>query len=170
MLLRSCTLICLGVMTFASPASAQEADSLRDAFLDRLTGSWTMTGHVRGDSVQYDARGEWVLNHQFLSIRMEDVNSPPEYAAHVYIGYDQEDQEYVAHWLDSFGGGPSETLGYGQRDGNAIVFKFKYPDGPFRTTFERGTGRTWHVLMRSKGDDGKWSTFAEYEVEPTSSP
>ena len=50
-----------------------------------------MTGHVRGDSVQYDARGEWVLNHQFLSIRMEDVNSPPEYAAHVYIGYDQGD-------------------------------------------------------------------------------
>lgn len=55
-----------------------------------------MTGHVQGDSVQYDANGEWALNHRFLRIRMKDINSPPGYAAHVYIGYDQEDQEYVA--------------------------------------------------------------------------
>lgn len=101
---------------------------------------------------------------------MNDVNSPPEYAAHVYIGYDHEDHVYVAHWLDYFGGGPSETLGYGRREGNAIAFEFEYRDGPFRTTFETGTGRTWTLLMRSKENDGKWSTFAEYQVEPTPTP
>jgi hypothetical protein len=47
-----------------------------------------MRGQVQGDSVQYDADAEWVLGHQFLRLRMTDLNDPPQYAAHVYIGYD----------------------------------------------------------------------------------
>lgn len=171
MLLRFYFLVWIGGMVLSFPVSAQEADGpLQDPFLDDLTGAWTMTGHVMGDSVRYDAHGKWTLNHQFLRFRMEDVNSPPEYVARVYIGYDREDQEYVAHWLDSSGGRPSETLGYGEREGRAVEFKFDYPDGPFRTTFEKRTGQAWHVLMRTKGEDGDWSTFAEYDVTPKSTP
>lgn len=95
---------------------------------------------------------------------------PPEYVAQVFIGYDHQAQEYVAHWLDSSGGRASKTLGYGQREDNAVEFTFDYPDGPFRTTFEKKTDERWHVLMRSKGDDGPWSTFAEYDMTSTSNP
>lgn len=129
-----------------------------------------MVGHVMGDSVKYDADGKWVLNHQFLRFRMEDVNAPPEYVAHVYIGYDRTKNDYVAHWLDSSGGRPSKTLGYGEQDGTGITFSFEYPDGPFRTTFEENEDGTWHVLMRAKGDDGDWSTFAEYDMRRSSTP
>lgn len=169
---RFLVVLCLGLFLLR-PALAQEEGEpphLEDAFLDRLTGTWTLTGHVMGDSVTYAADAEWVLKHQFLRLRMEDVNTPPEYVAHVYIGYDPEEEEYVAHWLDDFGGRSSQTLGYGQREGEAITFEFDYPDGPFHTTFEQKNGEAWHVLMRAQQDDGSWSTFAEYDVEPSSSP
>lgn len=97
---------------------------------------------------------------------MKDVHDPPEYAAHVYIGYDPEDEQYVAHWIDSTGGRSSETLGYGQREDDAITFKFNYPDAPFRTTFKRRPDGTWNVLMRTKDGPEAWSTFAEYDVKP----
>lgn len=171
MRLRFFPLVWIAILAVSCPALAQDGDGpLQDPFLDDLTGTWTMTGHVMGDSVEYNATGQWVLNHQFLRLRMEDVNAPPEYVAQVFIGYDHKEEEYVAHWLDSSGGRPSKTLGYAQREENALEFKFDYPDGPFRTTFVKKTDERWHVLMRSKGDDGEWSTFAEYNVEPRSSP
>lgn len=166
-------MFCLGLLLIALPASAQEESEprpLHDAFHDRLTGTWTMTGHVMGDSVTYEADAEWVLGHQFLRLRMEDVNTPPEYVAHVYIGYDPEDEQYVAHWLDDTGGRASETLGYGKRDGNAVTFEFDYPEAPFHTTIEQTSGEAWHLLIRSKGENGAWSTFAEYDVALASSP
>lgn len=167
---RFLALLCLGFFLLR-PSIAQEdsePDRFHDAFLDQLTGTWTMTGHVMGDSVTYEADAEWVLDHQFLRLRMEDVNAPPEYVAHVYIGYDGTDDQYLAHWLDDSGGRYSKTLGYGQREGEALTFEFDYPNGPFHTTFAQRAGETWHVSMRAKEDEGTWSTFAEFDVEPTS--
>lgn len=166
-------LVLFGALTvvLSSSVSAQETQGpLQDPFLDELVGTWSMTGHVMGDSVKYDASGTWVLNHQFLRLRMEDVNSPPEYVAQVFIGYDPRKEEYIAHWLDSSGGRASKTLGYAQREKDTMEFKFDYPDGPFRTTFEKKSNDRWHLLMRSKGDDGQWSTFAEYDMTPILNP
>jgi hypothetical protein len=129
-----------------------------------------MRGQVMGDSVEYNANGKWVLNHQFLRLRMKDVNAPPEYVAQVFIGYDHQAEEYVAHWLDSSGGRSSKTLGYAQRVDNTLEFTFEYPDGPFRTKFEKQTENRWHVHIRSKEDDGRWDTFAEYDMTPRSTP
>lgn len=155
MRIRSFGLVCIGTLILSAPVAAHEAgETLEDPFLDDLVGTWTMTGHVRGDSIEYHARGGWVLNDQFLRFRMEDVNAPPAYAARVYIGYDREEQEYVAHWLDVTGGGSSKTIGYGQLENGSVQFNFDYPEGPFRTTFERKRDAVWHILMRSKGDDG----------------
>ena len=170
MRIRPSILLCLGLLIFATPVDAQDTEGpLQDAFLDGLAGAWSMNGHVMGDSVTYDANGTWVLNHQFLRFRMEDVHSPPEYVARVFVGYDPKEEEYVAHWLDSSGGRPSKTLGYGERENGALTFTFEYPDGPFRTTFEATSDTTWHIHMRSKAD-GKWSTFAEYDVVPRPHP
>lgn len=160
------------LFVLSPPAQAQEADTtgFQDALLDQLVGNWTMTGHVMGDSVRYDAEAQWVLGHQFLRLRMTDVNTPPEYAAHIYIGYDPSKDAYVAHWLDTAGGQPSTTLGYGHREGDAVMFRFEYPDGPFRTTFEQDPDGTWHVRMRSKSEAGEWQPFAVYVLRRSDDP
>lgn len=164
-------LLLMGLACLVVPATqAQDAESSRfqDAFLDDLTGEWVMTGHVMGDSVQYDAEAQWVLGHQFLRLQMTDVTSPPEYAAHVYIGHNPAEKEYVAHWLDTSGGGASTTLGHGERTGDRVTFRFDYPDGPFRTTFERSANGRWRVQMRSKEESGEWSSFADFVMTPAS--
>ena len=99
-------------IVLSAQAQAPDTSRFQYALLDRLTGEWTMTGQVMGDSVQYNADAEWLLDHQFLRLHMTDVNDPPEYSAHVYVGYDSTAQQYVAHWLNTTGAGhplPSDT-------------------------------------------------------------
>jgi hypothetical protein len=96
---------------------------------------------------------------------MRDVSDPPAYQATVYIGYDNTSERYVTHWLDTFGGRFSETLGFGKRSGNAVLFVFEYPDGPFHTTFTLNSGaKTWSVLMEDRGTGGLWREFAHYTL------
>lgn len=91
------------------------------------------------------------FNHQFLRIEMDDDKTPSEYEAVIYIGFDDEKKSYVVHWIDVFGGRFSETLGYGKREGNKIVFSFDYPSGPFRNTFTwNETGKSWNFLMQAR--------------------
>ena len=164
-------LLCAG----AGPvrARAQEADApldgprriFQDSLLEHLTGDWSMAGRVRGRPVTYTLHAEWVLNHQFLELRMRDVAEPPAYQAMVYLGYDNTSERYVTHWLDAFGGRWSETLGYGQRAGAAVRLVFEYPDGPFHTTFTwNPKDRTWTVLMEDRGPGGVWQEFASYTL------
>lgn len=162
------SLLCLASL---QPATAQQGPppAFEDALLDDLAGTWTMKGQVRGDSVTYRATAEWVLGHQFLRIQMQDVtNTPPQYSAHVYVGYDPENEEYVAHWLDDTGGRASKTLGTGSRNGDELRLLFEYPDAPFRTVFERRSPDRWQVRMRAKGDDDTWQPFADYVLTPHS--
>lgn len=126
-----------------------------------------MTSHVMDDSVRYDATAEWVLGHQFLRLQMTDVNQPPQYATHVYIGYDSTGQRYVAHWLDISGGGASTTLGHGRRQNDTLIFRFDDSDGPYRTAFEHRPDGTGRVRMRSKSESGEWRPFAAYTMRPT---
>ena len=161
--LRAPLVLLLGLLC-AAPAGAQAPPPVADALLDGLVGTWTLTGQVMGDSVRYDADAEWVLGHQFLRLRMTDAQRPPQYAAHVYVGYDSTAQRYVAHWLDTTGGGASTTLGTGRRTDSTLTFRFDYPDGPFRTTFEHRADGRWRVRMRSKDASGTWTPFASYSM------
>jgi hypothetical protein len=134
----------------------------RDELLDNLAGDWKITRKFKTRTVENTARAEWVLNHQFLLIKMKDVNNPPQYEANIYIGYDNASERYVAHWIDVFGGRFSETLGYGTRNGNSIKFVFEYPDGPFINIFTWNTEKkSWTFLMQQKDPTGKWTLFAE---------
>ena len=158
--------ICLGSVVTIHALSQEPLDGpgriFRDELLDKLVGNWKLTRRIRGRTVENTVRAEWVLNHQFLQIHMKDVATPSAYEAMVFIGYDNTSERYVVHWLDSFGGRFSETLGYGQRSGNSIKFVFEYPDGPFHNTFtwdERAGG--WNFLMQNKDKTGKWVVFAE---------
>jgi hypothetical protein len=135
--------------------------TFQDPFLENLAGRWILTRTMRGRTTESAFDAEWVLNHQFLRIRMKDTADPP-YEAHVYVGYDNASDRYVAHWLDVFGGRFSETLGYGRRSGNSIEFVFEYGDGPFRNrlTWDPGA-KTWSFLLTQKDASGKWTTFSE---------
>ena len=159
-------LICLSALMLTRVAAQEPQDGrnriFRDDLLDNLVGNWKVTRKIRGQTFETSAQGEWVLNHQFLQIRMKDANNPPAYEALVYIGYDNASERYVVHWLDVFGGRFSETLGYGSRSGNSIKFVFEYPDGPFHNTFTwNPETKTWQFLMQSKDKTGKWVIFAE---------
>ena len=156
----------------AASATAQQPEPLdgpkrifQDPVLEKLIGTWAMVGAVGSRPGTYSLHVEWALNHQFLKLDMRDVADPPAYQATVYIGYDNTSERYVAHWLDAFGGRFSETLGFGTRNGNAVLFVFEYPDGPFHTTFTLNSdAHTWNVLMQVRGAGGSWREFAHYAL------
>lgn len=156
---------CVGLLQIKTTAQ-QPLDGreriFHDELLDNLVGEWKITRKFKTRTAENSASIEWVLNHQFLLIKMKDVNTPPQYEANIYIGYDNASDRYVAHLIDVFGGRFSETLGYGRRDGNVIKFVFEYPDGPFLNTFTWNKDkRSWTFLMQQKHSAGNWTLFAE---------
>jgi len=133
----------------------------QDDLLERLVGRWTITRKIRGTEVRNRATARWVLHHQFLELRLEDVAKPSAYEAIVLIGYNNADKKYVIHWCDSYGGKFS-SRGTGKRAGDAIAFEFPYEEGPFYNTFtwNRDAG-SWTSVMESSGEGGKRVLFAE---------
>jgi hypothetical protein len=124
----------LGIATIASVVLAQEdarSHQFRDVLLDNLVGDWHVERKFgNGHTAENIVHAEWVLNHQFLELHYRDVATPPKYEAIVFIGYDADEQQYVCHWIDNFGGQFS-ALGRGKIDNEnrAIEFKFNAKDG-----------------------------------------
>lgn len=149
----------LALLLFTGAASAQER-TFNDPFIDRLAGEWTLTRQIRGKEVENSVRAEWVLNHQFLQVHMTDNAQPPAYEAIIYIGYQQDAQRYVVHWLDVYGGKGS-ALGHGKRAGDSLEVTFQYDDGPFFNTLTWDTlAQGWVFKMESINKDGKRQLFA----------
>jgi hypothetical protein len=146
-------------------ASVIPKQVLQDDLLDKMVGTWRLSGKFEGQSVNHSVEVRWVLHHQFLEIHEKDVNPPGgndvPYDALVYVGYAPASQRYVAHWLDVFGGG-AETLGYGKRTGSSLEFDFEYPGQPWLTTFRwNAASNTWQWLMRTKTKQGQWQETAD---------
>jgi len=141
-------------------------DAVRaNALLDGLQGHWNMEGTVMGEPVRYRAEGARVLQGGFLRLHMIDANSPPQYEAAVYIGYDVKAKEYIAHWLDGFGAAGARVVGSGSRAGDRIAIHYPYSSGTFRNMFTwRPVRRDWTLLIESQQRDGTWSTFASYTL------
>ncbi len=140
-----------------------ERAELHDALLDNLIGDWHVERKFGGGrTAENGLHAEWVLDHQFIRLHYRDVPTPPKYEAMVFIGYDAEEQHYVCHWIDNFGGQFS-ALGHGKIDNEkrAIEFTFDYKDGWLtnKFTFDPAT-KTWTSLMRQQ-DKGEWKLFAE---------
>ncbi len=136
-----------------------------DPLLDKLTGEWKLSRSIGNRLEENHVTAEWILNHQFLQIRMKDVKSPPRYEALVLVGYNHEQGRYVVYWLDIFGGKFSEK-GVGTREGNGIRFVFPYPDGPVHNTFTwNAESQTWRSLIEQQDEQGHWSVFAEDSLQ-----
>jgi len=142
----------------AHPSPSDTA--LRDELLDKLVGTWRISRKFPSREVENEATVTWELVHHYIRIVMTDVVSPPMYEAHVYIGYERALSRYVVHWMDVTSGSMPELLGYGARDGNAIVFEWKDGDGTLRNTFTWNPDEdSWTSDIRQTGPDGEWRTF-----------
>jgi hypothetical protein len=136
-----------------------------DSLLGHLTGTWHMTGTVRGRPANYRMIGQRVLHGRFVELHMEDRTRPPEYEARVFLGVDSAATRLIVHWLDRFGAGLSIPHAVGEARGDTLQFTFAYADGPFRDTFsyDRQHGE-WRFLLESGDQQGGWRRFAEYQV------
>jgi hypothetical protein len=73
-----------------------------------------------------------------------------------FIGYDNTDKRYIAHLMNVFGGRDSETLGYGEREGNKIRFLFKGPKGSAVEEFIlEAQSKEWNLVSWANAPDGK---------------
>jgi hypothetical protein len=124
-----------------------------------------MVGTLGGKSVRYRADGERVLQGGFLKLHMIDIDSPPQYEADAFLGFDPKAGDYIAHWLDRFGAAGARVVGQGKRNGEQLVITFPYADGAFRDTFTwRPATASWALLLESQASNGTWSTFASYTL------
>ena len=124
-----------------------------------------MTGSVMKKPVQYTAEGAWMLDGQFLAFHMVDAAVPPAYEATLYIGIDSSRKEYVAHWLDTFGGAGARVVGLGPLSGKSIEIVYPYAEGAFRNSlaFDPVQDR-WTLLIQAQDSTGHWSDFADYTI------
>ena len=108
-------------------------------FLDHLIGHWELTGQMGNTHLQQAVTAQWVLGHCFVELHFTSTiptpESQPPYQATYFIGYDEKDNTYIMHLLDTFGAGYSRVIGLGKRDINTISFIFQYPEGPFVNRF-----------------------------------
>ena len=159
-------LLCLAELT--TLARAQQP-TFQDALLDHLAGSWVLQGTIMGKQTTHDVTAEWVLAHQYLRLqevsRDKKANGDPGYQAIVFIGWDQNLNQYICIWLDEYGGAFDSTLGHAKRGLDEIAFLFNYPEGPFHTTFAYDSKTdTWQWRMDS-GDKGVLKPFARVKLE-----
>jgi hypothetical protein len=121
------TLLLASLASVPALAARAEVDGrggrFEDDLFSRLEGDWLLTRQIAGKEVHNAVTGSWVLQHQFLLLRMRDTATPSRYEADVYIGYSHASGQYVAHWIDSFGGHFS-AIGRGKRAGNTVEFRF----------------------------------------------
>jgi len=155
----------LAIATFSINLTfGQDCNSkfFEDNLLEKIIGQWSASGKIGGDSIGYNFKAGWELNHQFIELAFADTATNPQYSAKVFIGYDCISERYVVHWLDTFGARYSETLGYGIKTGQSIEFRFEYPNGPFINEFIYDSNNdSWQLHATTKNNKGAWVNFGD---------
>ena len=86
---------------------------------------------------------------------MKDVSVPPAYEANLLIGIDSINNEYVAHWLDSFGGAGARVVGFGPLSPDEIEVVYPYPERHFRNILKYASDKDeWALVIESGNADG----------------
>lgn len=160
----------VAALTAANPIAAEQP-TLQDALLDKLVGTWVITGPIAGEETTDDLTVEWVNQHQYLRLhevsRHKRQDGRPRYEATIYIGWNQPTAKYGIVWLDDFGGLSTQSVGLASKAVNQLPFVFTNPDGSFtRTTMTYNpatTGWNWTI---DEDRDGKLSRFATLKLTP----
>ncbi len=155
----------IGMAVWFAAVTAGQSQEPSKRLIEQLRGEWKMTGAVMKEPVEYTADGAMVLNNQFLAFHMIDAAVPPAYEAVLYIGVDSAKNEYVAHWMDSFGGPGARVAGIGPFSDKEIVIVYPYAEGLFRNRFAPDSlGKGWTLTIESEDASGQWSLFAHYQI------
>jgi len=134
--------------------------------LNHLQGQWVMTGDVLGKPVQYTAEGTWILGNQWFCLHMKDTATPPAYEASLFIGLDSAKNEYVAHWLDSFGGAGARVVGTAPLSAEKVEIEYPYAESKFRNIFTHDPPTDeWFLQIESERTGGTWTHFAKYDLK-----
>jgi len=161
----ACLLAALAAFAVAQERKDGPGIRFDDDLVSRLEGRWELTRAMRGQESKSGVDCDWVLDHQFLRIRMKDRATPPKYEAHVYIGWSNAKQRYVIQWMDVWGGHYS-LRGEGTRNADAIEFRFPDPEGDFFNTFAYDRAKdTWTMTLENSDKTGKRSLFARERWE-----
>jgi hypothetical protein len=135
--------------SFLLSAPSWAAD--KDPFLDRLSGSWVLTGTIANQQTTHDVKAEWIVQNTYLRLsevsREKDKAGSPQYEAEVILGYDPAKKHYVCFWFDNTGVAGPKSGGVAKRQGDTLPFVFKSPDSDFRNTF----------AYDAKADTWSWS-------------
>jgi len=145
-------------------AGADSPGDADNAYLEQLQGEWDMSGTLGGKAVHYHASGERVLQGGFVRLHMIDTDPTSRYEADVFIGFDSQRHDFIAHWLDRFGAAGARVVATGKRNDTQLVMIFPYASGAFRDTFTLQPDSGWSLLLESQKPNGDWSTFASYTL------
>ena len=161
-------LLCLQAARLAAGPSGRH-----DALLGKLLGSWVLRGTLARKTTTHDVTAAWILDGLYLELhersRQKDAQGRPQYEAVVLLGVDPANGEYQCLWLDSTGGGgllPS-AFGRGKREGDALPFLFKDPDGTvsFSNVFAYDAkARTWTWQLDNIKKDGAKAFFGQVRL------
>ena len=143
---------------------------MSDDFLNRLVGSWNLTGTMGSTELRQKVDARWVVQGRFLEVHcmQEGPVSPGQtpYEAVYMLGYESKTGEYSMHLFDTFGASYAQAVGIGMRHDDSVEFLFNYPNGLFSNTFtwNRETDG-WEMLLRQRKETGEWRFFAEKTLE-----
>ncbi len=97
---------------------------------------------------------------------MNDVQVPSQYEARIFIGFDSDSNQIIAHWMDSFGAQYSIPHGTGTISENVIEFIVPYPSSSFKDKFAYSPeDDSWTLEITAHQPDGTWKQFASYSFK-----
>jgi Protein of unknown function (DUF1579) len=108
------------------------------AYLDRMVGSWELTGQMGSVPLRQAVSARWVLGDRFVQVSCTQTDAAAgttPYQALYHIGYDQAADRFAMHLLDSTGVASECPVGLGRREGQTVDFVFAYASGPFHNRF-----------------------------------
>jgi len=140
-------------------------------FLNLLIGKWELTGQMGNTPLHQAVTAQWTLDHRFVELRFTSTipasDGQPPYQAIYFIGYDERDDTYVMHLLDTFGASYSRVIGLGKRDENTIPFVFQYTEDPFVNRFIwEADSQSWTFELTHE-QNGQIQLFATKRMKRT---
>ena len=99
-----------------------------DPVLRDLVGDWESDAFEKGKLIRYSAEGKAVLQGTYVHVLIKELTPSPHYEASIYIGQAAGENEYTAHWLDSFGVDSARVNGTGTLEDDVLNIRFPSAD------------------------------------------
>ena len=121
------------VLFFVPIFGAAQQPPVNSPLLDHLTGSWVLSGTIRGEQVTHDVQADWILDHHYVRIheisRTKLADGKPQYEAMIFVAWNEKPEHYSCAWLDVYGGLSVESVGVAPPKENELAFRFKDEQG-----------------------------------------